>query len=163
MTTTSERVPDAAAQTAAALLQELLAELLALSLEAKHAQWNLTGRAFLALHDLIDRIAVDTWGWADRVAGRVAALGFTVDARPPTVAAVAGHFPAGRLMDPPPPSGTAWPSAAAELGARLDHVAESAAARLGPLAVNDAVAHDVVVAAVEGLGRYAWMLRSQAA
>jgi starvation-inducible DNA-binding protein len=161
--TTTERIPDTAALTAAALLQELLPELLALSLEARHARWNLTGPGFLPLHDLIGRIAVDTWTWADRVAERTAALGFTVDARPQTVAAVAGHFPGGRLMDPPETSGTAWPSAATELGARIEHVAGSARARLGPLAVDDAVAHDVVVAAVEGLERYGWMLRAQAA
>jgi starvation-inducible DNA-binding protein len=163
MTTTSEPVPDTARLTAAALLQDLLPELLALSLEAKHARWNLTGRGFLALHDLIGRIAVDTWTWADRVAERTAALGFRVDARPTTVAAVAGHFPAGRLVDPPAASGTAWPSAVAELGARIEHVAGSAGAGLGRLAMDDAVAHDVVVAAVEGLERYCWMLRAQAA
>ena len=163
MTMTSERVLDTSRLTAAALLQELLPELLALSLEANHARWNLNGRGFLALHDLIGRITVDTWTWAGRVAERIAALGFTVDARPTTVAAVARHFPAGRLMDPPATSGTAWPSAVAELGARIEHVAEYARAGLGPLAMDDAVAHDVVVGAVEGLERYRWMLRAQAA
>jgi starvation-inducible DNA-binding protein len=163
MTTTSERFPESAALAAAALLQDLLPELVALSLEAKQAQWNLTGPAFVPLHDLTDRIAVDARTWADRIAERAAALGYTVDARPQTVAAVANSFPSGRLMDPSAMSGTAWPSAIIELGARIGHVAASAHARLGQLAINDAVAHDVAVAVVEGLERYGWMLRAQAA
>jgi starvation-inducible DNA-binding protein len=163
MTSTSELVPDSAALAAAALLQDLLPELVALSLETKQAQWNLTGPAFLPLQDLTERITVDARTWADRVAERAAALGFTVDARPQTVAAVASYFPSGRLMDPSTASGTAWPSAIVELGARIEHVAASAKARLGQLAVNDAVAHDVTVAVVEGLERYGWMLRAQTA
>jgi starvation-inducible DNA-binding protein len=162
MASTSELVPETAALAAAALLQELLPELMALSLEAKQAQWNLTGPAFLPLHDLTGRIAVDTRTWADRIAERAAALGFTVDARPQTVAAVASYFPSGRLMDASTVSSTAWPSAIVELGARIEHVAASAHARLGQLAINDAVAHDVTVAVVEGLQRYGWMLRAQA-
>jgi starvation-inducible DNA-binding protein len=163
MTSTAELVPERAPLAAAALLQDLLPELVALSLEAKQAQWNLTGPAFLPLHDITERIAVDARAWADRVAERAAALGFTVDARPQTVAVVAGHFPPGRLMDPPAASGTAWPSASIELGARIEHVAASAKARLGQLAVNDPVAHDVTVEVVEGLERYAWMLSARAA
>jgi starvation-inducible DNA-binding protein len=163
MASTSALVPETEALASGALLQELLPELVALALEAKQAQWNLTGPAFLPLYDLTDRIAVDALAWADRVAERAAALGFTVDARPQTVAAAASYFPSGRLMDPSAVSGTAWPSAAVELASRIDHVAAAAHSRLGQLAVNDAVAHDVVVTVREGLERYGWMLRAQAA
>jgi starvation-inducible DNA-binding protein len=163
MTSIAEVLPETAGLAAAALLQELLPELVALSLDAKQAQWNLTGPAFLPLHELTDRMARDARTWADRVAERATALGFTVDARPQTVAAMASYFPSGRLMDPPAVSGTAWPSAIVELGARIDHLAASAHEKLGQLAINDAVAHHVTVAVLEGLERYAWMLRAQAA
>ena len=163
MASTSALVPETAALTAGALLQELIPDLVGLSLEAKQAQWNLSGPAFLPLHGLISRIAGDALAWADRMAERAAALGFMVDARPETVAAAASGFPSGRLVDPSASSGTAWPSAAVELGARIDHVAAAAHTRLGQLAGSDAVAHRVVVTAVEGLERYGWMLRAQAA
>ena len=163
MASTTERAPETAACAAAALLQELLPELVALSLEAKQAQWNLTGPAFLPLHELTDRVAADARTWADRIAERALALGFMVDARPQTVAAVASYFPSGRLMDPSPSSGTAWPSAISELRVRIDHIAALAHSRLGQLAIDDPVAHDLTVAVAEGLERYGWMFRAQAA
>ena len=83
MTATAlQTVPDTARLTAASALQKLLPELVALTLDAKQAHWNVTGPAFLPLHALTDEIAADTRTWVDRVAERAVALGFTVDARP---------------------------------------------------------------------------------
>jgi starvation-inducible DNA-binding protein len=161
MASTLHIAPEQAALTAAAELQQLLPELVALSLEAKQAHWNVTGPSFLALHALTDEIAVHARSWADRMAERAVALGFTVDARPGTVAVVAGEFPSGRLVDPPAASGTAWPSAAVELGIRIDHVAAVVHSVLAALVDTDAVAHDLTVAVLEGLERYAWLLRAQ--
>jgi starvation-inducible DNA-binding protein len=161
MASTLHIATEQAALTAAAELQQLLPELVALSLEAKQAHWNVTGPSFLALHALTDEIAVHARSWADRVAERAVALGFTVDARPWTVAAVARDFPSGRLVDPPAASGTAWPSAAVELGIRIDHVAAVVHSVLAALVDTDAVAHDLTVAVLEGLERYAWLLRAQ--
>jgi len=94
-----QTVPDTARLTAASALQKLLPELVALALNAKQAQWNVTGPAFLPLHALTDEIAADLRTWVDRVAERAVALGFTVEARPGTVAPVGGQFPAGRVSD----------------------------------------------------------------
>lgn len=136
----------------ASALQKLLPDLVALSLNAKQAHWNVTGPAFLPLHALTDQIAADALGWADRVAERTVALGFTVDGRPGTVAASAGPFLAGRLGDR---------EAIDELGVLLDHVAARARAALDMLAHADAVGHDIVVSALEGLEKYRWMLHAQ--
>ena len=51
--------PDTARLTAASALQKLLPELVAFSLDAKQAHWNVTGPAFLPLHALTDEIAAD--------------------------------------------------------------------------------------------------------
>jgi starvation-inducible DNA-binding protein len=143
--------PDAAAFTAAAALQKVLPKLVALSLDAKQAHWNVTGDAFLALHELTDRIAGDARAWTDRVAERAVALGFAVDARPRTVAASAGQLPAGRLGSL---------EAVTELAEVIDRVAATTRTALDHTE-GDPVAHDVLVAVLEGLDKYRWMLTAQ--
>jgi starvation-inducible DNA-binding protein len=153
MTATSlQTVPDTARLVAASAMHELLPKLVALTLNAKQAHWNVTGPAFLSHYGLTDKLADDTRVWADLVAERAVALGFRVDARPGTVAAVSGRFPAGRLSDH---------EAVAELITHIDDVADSARASLPELAQADSVAHNVSAAVVGGLEKYRWMLRSQ--
>lgn len=139
---------------AAAALQKLLPQLVALALDAKQAHWNVTGPTFLPLHTLTDELAADAFGWADRVAERTVALGFAVDGRPGTVAAIARPFLVGRLADR---------EAIDELVGILDDVAATARASLETLDRADAVGHDIVVSALEGLEKYRWMLHAQAA
>ncbi|MGH9230149.1 MAG: ferritin-like domain-containing protein [Acidimicrobiales bacterium] len=158
MTSTALQNPPVAAAgmapLAASALQKLLPDLLALSLDAKQAHWNVTGPAFLTLHALTDQIAADAIGWADRVAERALALGFAVDGRPATVAASASPFLAGRLGDR---------EATDELGALLGDVAAAARAALDVLAHADAVGHEIVVSVLEGLEKHRWMLHAQTA
>jgi starvation-inducible DNA-binding protein len=138
---------------AASALQNLLPMLLALALDAKQAHWNVMGPAFLPLHALTDQLAADALGWTDRVAERTVALGFPADGRPGTVAAVARPFLVGRLNDR---------EAIDELGGLLEDVAATLRAALDVLARSDAVGHDLVVATLEGLEKYRWMLHAQA-
>lgn len=138
---------------AAAALQRLLPELVAVTLHAKQAHWNLTGPAFLPLHALTEEIAIDTRTWADRVAERAVALGFSADARPATVAAVAGDFPGGWVRDG---------EVILELGRLLEAAAERARTGLAEVEAEDAVAHDIHVEVLEGLEKYAWLLRAGA-
>ena len=148
---TVHAAPDTARIIAASALQKLLPELVALTLDVKQAHWSIIGPAFLPLHELTDEIAEQTSVWADRVAERAMALGFTVDARPRTVAAVAGHFPAGRVADD---------EAVAELIALIEGVTATARRSLDALEQADAVAHDLTVEVLEGLEKYCWMLRA---
>lgn len=155
MTTTAlPTVPDTARLTAASALQKLLPELVALTLDAKQAHWNVTGPGFLPLHALTDQIAADTRLWTDRVAERAVALGLTVDARPATVASsVSQPFPAGRLSD----HDTIF-----ELASRIDDIAATARDSLDVLEPSDAVAYGVTVDVIEGLEKYRWMLQAHA-
>jgi starvation-inducible DNA-binding protein len=145
-------VPDTARSAGAIALQRLLPELVALTLDAKQAHWNVTGPRFLALHALTDDIATKARNWADRVAGRVMALGFAVDARPATVASVAGRFPTGRVVDH---------EAITALIGLIDGVTDTAGRSLDKLQQVDPVAHDLTIDILEGFGRYRWMLRAQ--
>ncbi len=154
MPTTLETSPDTAAFTAAAALQKVVPSLVALSLDAKQVHWNVTGASFLVLHELTDRIAEDARAWSDRLAERAVALGFAADARARTVAGGDGGLPAGRLD-----SG----EAVVELVAIVDRVTAIAAAALAEVADADPVAHDALVAVVEGLDKHRWMLTAQAA
>jgi starvation-inducible DNA-binding protein len=152
MPTVVETATETAQLTTASALQKLLPELVALSLHAKQVHWNVAGEHFLALHAFTDQVAADSRAWADRVAERAVALGFTVDARPGTVASSAAPFPVGRLSDG---------EAVLELAADLDGVIRTARTVLAELEDADPVAHDIVVATVEGLERYRWMLLAQ--
>jgi starvation-inducible DNA-binding protein len=146
-----DTVPDSARLTAASALQKLLSELVALGLDAKHVHWNASGPSFLSLHELTDEIAASARSWADRVAERAVALGFTVDARPETVAAAHTQLPGGALSDR---------EGVAELVERLNVIAADARVHLDDLDGTDAVGHDIVVEVLEGLDKYRWMLRA---
>jgi starvation-inducible DNA-binding protein len=108
----------------------------------------------LPIHALTDEIARDARAWADRVAGRAVALGFTIDARAGRLATAAGDFPRGRLEDR---------EAINALVAALDRVIATGRDALDDLASSDVVSHDIVVGVLEGLEKYRWMLLAQAA
>lgn len=57
------------------LLNQALAELIDLQLQAKHAHWNVKGPNFIALHELFDTVAADATLFADSIAERITALG----------------------------------------------------------------------------------------
>ena len=59
----------------AQLLNERLADLIDLGLQAKQAHWNVKGPTFIALHELFDGVAEEIEVFVDDVAERVVALG----------------------------------------------------------------------------------------
>jgi starvation-inducible DNA-binding protein len=138
--------------TAAAAAQKLLPELVALALHAKQAHWNVTGPGFLPLHTLTDQLSVDAHAWADRVAERAVALGFAVDARPPTVAAATGPFPAGHVRDR---------EVTSELITILDTVATTGRESVDALEDTDPVTEGLILDVLGGLDGYRWMFRAQ--
>ena len=150
MTTALELVPDADQFAAVSTFQQLLPDLVGLTLNAKQAHWNLYGPAFLPLHALTDEIGADARTWADRVAERAVALGYAVDARPGTAAAGDVQLPGGWLSDA---------KVISELIKRIDAIAATARHVLATLERGDAVGHDLTVQILEGLEKYSWMLR----
>lgn len=61
------------------LLNDRLADLIDLQLQAKQAHWNVKGPHFIALHELFDGVSGEVIGFIDDVAERAVALGGTAD------------------------------------------------------------------------------------
>lgn len=57
------------------LLNQNLADVLDLGLQAKQAHWNVKGPHFIALHELFDKIAEELEEFTDDIAERAVALG----------------------------------------------------------------------------------------
>lgn len=152
MTNVLDTAPDTARLTASAWLQRIVPELVALTIDAKQAHWNVTGPGFVPLHALTDQLADDSRAWTDRLAERALALGFAVDARAGTIASAAREFPAGYLTDR---------EVIGELSMSIDRVVGTTRRSLGDLEGTDAVAHDITVEVLEGLEKYRWMLQAQ--
>ena len=57
------------------LLNQNLADVLDLGLQAKQAHWNVKGPHFIALHELFDKVAEELEAFTDDIAERAVALG----------------------------------------------------------------------------------------
>ncbi|MFI0409734.1 DNA starvation/stationary phase protection protein [Actinomadura sp. 3N508] len=79
-------IGDEAQKIAGDALQGSLIDLIDLSLVAKQAHWNLTGRNFKVVHEHLDEIVALARGGQDDVAERAVAIGVNPDGRARTVA-----------------------------------------------------------------------------
>jgi starvation-inducible DNA-binding protein len=137
----------------AAALDGALADLLDLSLVAKHAHWNVVGPRFSALHALLDDLAAFARESADRVGERAATLGYPPDGRAATITALSS-VPSvdGALLH----NGEAITA----FGAILDAVANRIHGALEAFE-KDCVSLDLFTNILAGVERFAWMLRAQ--
>jgi starvation-inducible DNA-binding protein len=76
---TKNDLPAERRTTLAQLLNERLADLIDLGLQAKQAHWNVKGPNFIALHKLFDDVAEQIEECTDDVAERILALGGTAE------------------------------------------------------------------------------------
>jgi len=63
----------------AELLNRHLASAIDLHAQVKQAHWNVRGPAFIAIHELLDKVADVVEGYSDTIAERAAALGSTAE------------------------------------------------------------------------------------
>jgi starvation-inducible DNA-binding protein len=63
----------------AGLLNQHLAAAIDLHAQVKQAHWNVRGHAFIAIHELFDKVADAVEGYSDTIAERAAALGGTAE------------------------------------------------------------------------------------
>jgi starvation-inducible DNA-binding protein len=73
-------------QAVVTLLNQQLADVIDLGLQAKQAHWNVKGPNFIGLHKLFDEVAEQVEEFTDEIAERAIALGGMVDGTAPTVA-----------------------------------------------------------------------------
>ena len=69
-----DRAPVRATPELAASLQAVLVDLIELTLQAKHAHWNVVGADFKAVHELLDLVVDTARRGADDIAERMLAL-----------------------------------------------------------------------------------------
>lgn len=151
-TTSLGHVFDSSQLTAASALQTMVPELASLYLNARQAHWNVGGPDAPVIQALSEEIANEARQWTDMVAERTMALGFTVDARPNTIAATSGQLPAGRLRAP---------DAIVALIHLVDLVSATTRRAIDVLEASDPAGHVLAIEVLQGLERRRWMLRAQ--
>ena len=75
LTHTRNSLPEKTRIEITALLQERLTESIDLMMQAKQAHWNVKGHNFIALHELFDKVYIDTGTYVDLIAERIVQLG----------------------------------------------------------------------------------------
>jgi len=76
---TSNSLSENVRSKAAELLNRHLAAAIDLHAQVKQAHWNVRGPAFIAIHELLDKVADVVEGYSDTIAERAAALGSTAE------------------------------------------------------------------------------------
>jgi starvation-inducible DNA-binding protein len=138
------------------MLNERLADAIDLQLQAKQAHWNVKGPAFIALHELFDRVVEHASGAADLLAERVVQLGGTaegtvriaarrseLDEYPHGIAGGSDHV-------------AALAGALAAFGARIRQAIDAAAEH------GDAVTADLLTEIVRGNDKLLWFVEAHA-
>jgi starvation-inducible DNA-binding protein len=136
-------------------LQDVLVELIDLSLLGKQAHWNLYGPNFRSLHLHLDEL-VDEWREAsDEVAERAVAVGHSPDGQSRTVAE-------RTELDPLPSGQIADTEVISALTERLTDSIGRIRTRMDRLEDVDAVTADLLHGVVMTLEKQLWMIRVQA-
>lgn len=153
MVSVKSPLSDAARKTAGEALQGALVDLVDLSLAAKQAHWNLTGKHFRSLHLQLDDIVAVARQHMDIVAERAIAIGFNPDGRSASVAAQSQLPPldAGYLHD------DKVVTAFVEI---LEGIVERFRERIRATDDADLVSQDLLIATSEDLEKQHWMIQA---
>jgi starvation-inducible DNA-binding protein len=145
---------DAERQAVAVELQDMLVDLVDLTLIGKHLHWNVEGRLFRSVHDELDDL-VDAWRMlSDDIAERAVTIGASPDGQ---VEAIAG----ATRLDPVPPAHLSDRQVLQAIGNRVADVARRTRQRIDRVAVADPVTCDLLVRAAATLEKQLWMVRAQ--
>lgn len=152
-TTDSHSIPVTACSTELlTLLDQRLADVLALWLQAKRSHWNVRGPGFFALHEHFDRVAEELAGLADEIAERIAQLG-----------GVAG----GTIRVPGDDDGATLAGGDAHVRALAQSLRRFGSAARDALALanrhDDAVTADLLTDAIATGDKLRWLLESHLA
>lgn len=145
-------VPEERLETAG-ILQQLLTNIIDLTLQAKQAHWNLRGFEFRSIHLQLDQLVEAGRVYSDRLAERCLALGVAADGRAASVAANTSldPFPEGRLQ---------VKQVVEYIADRLRTVSEAGRSRLARLEQVDPVSQSLVCELLEQIEKQLWMFES---
>ncbi len=135
-------------------LQPTLVDLIAISLQAKQAHWNITGCNFSELHVQFDQISGAALEAADEVAERMAAIGVSPDGRGVTMVndSSLAAMPGGFLRDR---------QAVEVMAMSIEKACRMMRSRLEPLGNADPVSQDVLIGTLRNLEKHLWMLQAR--
>lgn len=149
-----KRVIPVAGKDVGHLMQPVLVDLIALSLNAKQAHWHVQGHHFMPVHLQLDALVEDTRRFADDVAERLVSLDVPVDGRPNAVATTTNlpEFAQGFLGDD---------KVVSAIVDQIDATIGRARHALEPLDDVDPVSQDVVIELLRALEKHRWMFAAQ--
>lgn len=135
-------------------LQGALVDLIDLSLIAKQAHWNLTGKRFRSIHLQLDDVVAAARGFTDDVAERAAAIGVSPDGRAATVAADSAmpQLEAGWVKET---------DAVSHFVDRLARVIERMRERIDTTDETDRVTQDLLITVAADLEKHHWMFQAE--
>ena len=143
--------------TIAALLNARLADTIDLALMTKQAHWNLRGRQFIAVHEMLDGFRTEIDGHVDTIAERVAQLGGIAFGT--TQAVVQGS-----KLKPYPTDLVSVEDHIAALGERYGNLANSTRAAICTSdEAGDADTADIFTAVSRSLDKALWFLEAHEA
>jgi len=134
-------------------LQDLLVDLVALSLQGKQLHWHVQGKDFRSVHLQIDEVVESARTYSDQVAERAVTLGNAVDGTPEAVAKEHGL--------PGLPEGWVKDEDAVRMLADAVQAVVDRGRELIEASEDEPVTQDLVIGIVGGLEKHLWMLRSQ--
>ncbi|TYK48209.1 Dps family protein [Actinomadura decatromicini] len=145
---------DEALKIAGDALQGSLVDLIDLSLLAKQAHWNLTGRNFKVVHEHLDEIVALARSGQDDVAERAVAIGVNPDGRARTVAdrTSLSQLEAGYLADD---------KVVAALTEVLAQIIARFRERITATDEADPVSQDLLISIAAQLEKQHWMFQAQ--
>lgn len=134
-------------------LQQILVDLIALSLQGKQAHWNIKGENFMSLHLQLDEIVNQLRTDYDEVAERLVAIGTFADGREETVAKT--------TTVPPMEEGfLGTDKIYQQFEERITKVSKNIASKIDDVDAIDHVSSDIMIRLCGSLDKQAWMLRS---
>lgn len=146
--------PDSRSNTSViALLNQSLADLLALKINTKQAHWNVKGENFIALHEMFDKLATDVDQYADTIAERVQQLGGYSEGTLTHITKRAAHSDYVQTTD----AQKHVRAIAAQLKATADSLREAIDTSDD---LGDAVSADIYTQITGGLDKWHWFVSS---